>query len=40
LWDAGKIAPQVSATYTLERAGDAIAALAARQVIGKVVVEI
>jgi NADPH:quinone reductase len=40
LWDAGKIAPRVSATYPLERAGEAIAALAARQVIGKVVVEI
>ena len=40
LWDAGKIAPQVSATYPLDRAGEAIAALAARQVIGKVVVEI
>ena len=40
LWDAGKINPRVSATYPLERAGDAIASLAARQVIGKVVVEI
>ena len=38
LWDEGKIAPRVSATYTLERGGDAIAALAARSVIGKVVV--
>ncbi|MEO6112942.1 MAG: NADPH:quinone oxidoreductase family protein [Sphingomicrobium sp.] len=38
LWDEGKIAPRVSATYPLERGGDAIAALAARQVIGKVVV--
>ncbi len=38
LWDEGKIAPKVSATYPLERGGDAIAALAARTVIGKVVV--
>ncbi|MDP9085994.1 MAG: NADPH:quinone oxidoreductase family protein [Pseudomonadota bacterium] len=38
LWDAGKIAPVVSATYPLERGGDAIAALASRSVIGKVVV--
>ncbi|MEO7815460.1 MAG: NADPH:quinone oxidoreductase family protein [Sphingomicrobium sp.] len=40
LWDAGKIAPMVSATYPLERGGEAIAALAARSVIGKVVVEL
>lgn len=40
LWDAGKISPRVSATYSLERAGDAIAAMAARQVIGKLVVEL
>ena len=40
LWDAGKISPVVSAKYPLARAGEAIAALAARQVIGKVVVEI
>lgn len=40
LWDAGKISPRVSATYPLERAGEAIAAMAARQVIGKLVVEI
>ena len=40
LWDEGKIAPKVSATYPLERAGEAIAAMAARQVIGKLVVEI
>ncbi|MFC7537950.1 NADPH:quinone oxidoreductase family protein [Sphingomonas sp. GCM10030256] len=38
LWDEGKIAPVVSATYPLERAGEAIAALASRQVIGKLVV--
>jgi NADPH:quinone reductase-like Zn-dependent oxidoreductase len=40
LWDAGKISPRVSATYPLERAGEAIAAMAARQVIGKLVVEL
>ncbi len=40
LWDAGKINPRVSATYPLERGGEAIAALAARSVIGKVVVEL
>ncbi|MEO5578817.1 MAG: NADPH:quinone oxidoreductase family protein [Sphingomicrobium sp.] len=40
LWDEGKIAPVVSATYKLERGGEAIAALAARSVIGKVVVEL
>ncbi len=38
LWEEGKIQPRVSATYPLERGGDAIAALAARTVIGKVVV--
>jgi NADPH:quinone reductase-like Zn-dependent oxidoreductase len=40
LWDEGKISPRVSATYPLARAGDAIAAMAARQVIGKLVVEL
>jgi NADPH:quinone reductase-like Zn-dependent oxidoreductase len=40
LWDAGRISPRVSATYPLERAGEAIAAMAARQVIGKLVVEV
>ena len=40
LWDEGKIAPHISATYPLERAGEAIAAMAARSVIGKLVVEI
>ena len=38
LWDEGAIGPRVSATYPLERGGEAIAALAARSVIGKVVV--
>jgi hypothetical protein len=32
------IAPRISSTYPLERAGDAIAAIAARNVIGKLVV--
>ena len=40
LWDEGKIGPRVSATYPLERAGEAIAAMAARKVIGKLVVEV
>jgi len=40
LWDEGKIGPRVSATYPLERGGDAIAAMAARKVIGKLVVTI
>jgi NADPH:quinone reductase-like Zn-dependent oxidoreductase len=40
LWDEGKIRPYVSATYPLERGGDAIGAIAARQVIGKLVVTI
>ena len=39
LWDEGKISPRISATYPLERAGEAIAAMAARSVIGKLVVE-
>ena len=38
LWDEGKIGPRVSGTYPLERGGEAIAAMAARKVIGKVVV--
>ena len=37
-WDEGKIAPRVSATYPLERAGEAIAALRDRKAIGKLVV--
>jgi NADPH2:quinone reductase len=40
LWDEGKIGPRVSATYPLERGGEAIAAMAARRVIGKLVVTI
>jgi NADPH:quinone reductase-like Zn-dependent oxidoreductase len=40
LWDEGKIGPKVSATYPLEQGGAAIAVMAARKVIGKVVVTI
>ena len=40
LWDEGKIGPRVSATYPLERGGEAIAAMAARKAIGKLVVTI
>jgi NADPH:quinone reductase-like Zn-dependent oxidoreductase len=40
LWGENKIAPRVTATYPLERAGEAIAALGARQAIGKLVVTI
>ena len=40
LWGEGKINPHVSATYPLKRGGEAIAAMAARQVIGKLVVTI
>jgi len=39
-WAEGKIAPKISATYPLERGGEAIAALRDRQAIGKLVVEI
>jgi NADPH2:quinone reductase len=38
LWEQGKIQPRVSATYPLERGGEAIAAMVARKVIGKLVV--
>jgi NADPH:quinone reductase-like Zn-dependent oxidoreductase len=37
-WDEGKIAPKISATYPLERAGVAIAALRDRKAVGKLVV--
>jgi NADPH:quinone reductase len=39
-WADGKIAPKISATYPLERAGEAIAALRDRHAIGKLVVTI
>ena len=38
LWSEGKINPTISETYPLERAGEAIAAMAARKAIGKLVV--
>ncbi len=38
LWSDGKISPRISETYSLERAGEAIAAMAARKAIGKLVV--
>ncbi len=38
LWDEGKIAPKVSATFPLDRAGEAIAQMAARKAVGKLVV--
>jgi NADPH:quinone reductase-like Zn-dependent oxidoreductase len=37
-WDEGKIAPRVSATYSLERAPEAIEALRDRKAVGKLVV--
>ena len=37
-WHEGKIAPRISATYPLERAGEAIAALRDRKAVGKLVV--
>lgn len=39
-WGEGKLRPHVSATYPLERAGEALRALADRKVVGKVVVTI
>ena len=38
LWEEGKIAPRVSATWPLERGGEAIAHMAARKAVGKLVV--
>ena len=40
LWAAGKIAPRVTETFPFERGGDAIAKMAARGAIGKLVVEV
>ena len=40
LWRQGMISPKVSATYPLERAGEAIRAIAERRVVGKLVVTI
>ena len=38
LWRQGMISPKVSATYPLERAGEAIRAIAERRVVGKLVI--
>ena len=38
LWREGRIAPKVSRTWQLERAGEAIAHMAARKAVGKLVV--
>ena len=38
LWEEGRIRPRISATYSLEKAGEGIAAMAARKAIGKLVV--
>ena len=40
LWDEGQINPKVTGTYPLGQGGDAIAALASRKAIGKLVVTI
>jgi NADPH:quinone reductase len=40
LWDEGRIAPRISATWPLEKAGEAIAHMAARKAVGKLVVTI
>lgn len=40
LWADGKIAPRVTETFAFERGGDAIAKMAARGAIGKLVVEV
>jgi NADPH:quinone reductase-like Zn-dependent oxidoreductase len=40
LWNEGRIAPRVSRTWPLEQAGDAIAHMAARKAIGKLVVTV
>lgn len=38
LWDEGRIAPKVSRTWPLSKAGEAIAHMAARKAVGKLVV--
>ncbi|MBB5685590.1 NADPH:quinone oxidoreductase family protein [Sphingobium boeckii] len=40
LWQGGQINPRVTQTFPLERGGDAIAKMAARDVIGKLVVTV
>ena len=37
-WSEGKIAPRISATFPLERGGEAIALLRDRKAVGKLVV--
>jgi NADPH:quinone reductase-like Zn-dependent oxidoreductase len=39
-WHEGKIAPRISGTFPLERAGEAITAIAERRAIGKLVVQV
>ena len=39
-WDEGKIAPKISGSYPLQRAGEAIAALRDRRAVGKLVVTV
>jgi NADPH:quinone reductase-like Zn-dependent oxidoreductase len=40
LWGEGKIAPRISRTWPLEQGGDAIAHMAARKAVGKLVVRV
>jgi NADPH2:quinone reductase len=40
MWRDGKLSPHVSATFPLERAGEAIRALADRKALGKIVVTV
>jgi NADPH:quinone reductase len=40
LWDEGKIAPKVTRAWPLERGGEAIAHMAARKAVGKLVVTV
>ena len=40
LWERGRISPRVTDTFPLERGGDAIAKMARREAIGKLVVEL
>ncbi|MFS0772341.1 NADPH:quinone oxidoreductase family protein [Sphingomonas sp. 1P08PE] len=40
LWEEGRIGPRVTQTFPLERGGEAIATMAARGAIGKLVVEV
>ncbi len=40
LYDAGKIKPRVSASFPLDRAGEALQMLEDRKVLGKVVITV